>query len=44
VEVRRHQAERMNRPTVSLGAVADPGEEHAAVVVASEDCATVHAA
>jgi hypothetical protein len=44
VVVRRHQAERVHRPAVALGAAVDVGEEEAPVVVVPEDRAAVDAA
>jgi hypothetical protein len=44
VVVRGHQAERVDRPAVALGAEADAGEEQPPVVVVAEDRAPVHAA
>jgi hypothetical protein len=41
VVVRRHQAERVHRPAIALGARVDVGEEEAPVVVVAEDRAAV---
>jgi hypothetical protein len=44
VVVRRHEAERVQRPAVSLGARPHVGQERAPVVVVPENRAAVHAA
>jgi hypothetical protein len=44
VVMRGHQAQRVHRPAVALGAAEDQPEKPAAIVVVAEDRAAVHAA
>jgi hypothetical protein len=44
VVVRGHQAQRVHRPAVALGAAEDQPEKPAEIVVVAEDRAAVHAA
>jgi hypothetical protein len=44
VVVRGHQAQRVHRPAVALGAAEDQPEKPAPIVVVAEDRAAVHAA